>query len=112
MKQLKLALIGCGDRGSCYMHYLDDNPEKFKLVAVADPLPEKRQYFIDNYNVPAEGVFDDYKELLSKEKLIAQLKKFICACGKFCRRYLCVEIQRYKSLRNPLNFADNWYIII
>ena len=69
MKQLKLALVGCGDRGSCYMHYLDDNPEKFKLVAVADPLPEKRQYFIDNYDVPAEGVYDDYKKLLSQPKL-------------------------------------------
>jgi len=69
MKQLKLALVGCGDRGSCYMHYLDDHPDKFRLVAIADPIAEKRQYFIDNYDVPAEGVYDDYKKLLSQPKL-------------------------------------------
>ena len=42
---------------------------KFKLVAVADPLPEKRAYFKDNYNVPEENCFGDYKELLSKPKM-------------------------------------------
>ena len=69
MKQLTLALIGCGDRGSCYMKYLDDHPEHFRLVAIADPLPEKREYFINKYNVPAEGCYESYTELLSKPKL-------------------------------------------
>ena len=68
MKQLKLALIGCGDRGSCYMHYLDENSDKFKLVAIADPMPEKRQYFVDNYGVSEEYCFDSYEELLAKDK--------------------------------------------
>ena len=73
MKQLKLALIGCGDRGSCYMHYLDENSDKFKLVAIADPMPEKRQYFVDNYGVSEEYCFDSYEELLAKGGFYAEL---------------------------------------
>lgn len=69
MKQLSLILIGCGDRGNCYMQYLDLCPEKFKLVAIADPLKVKRDYFKDKYNVPDEMCFDSYEELLSKPKM-------------------------------------------
>lgn len=68
MKQLTLALVGCGDRGSCYMKYVDENPKKFKLVAIADPLESKREYFKERYNVPEENCFDDYKALFAKDK--------------------------------------------
>lgn len=69
MKQLTLALVGCGDRGSCYMKYVDENPKKFKLVAIADPLESKRAYFKEKYNVPEENCYDDYKVLLSRDRL-------------------------------------------
>lgn len=68
MKELKLILIGCGDRGSCYMKYLELNPGKFKLVAIVDPKKEKRDYFKVKYNVPEEMCFDSYEEALSKPK--------------------------------------------
>lgn len=69
MKQLSLILIGCGDRGKCYMDYLDICPGKFKLLAVADPVRERRDYFKEKYNVPEELCFDSYEELLSKPKM-------------------------------------------
>ena len=88
MKQLKLALVGCGDRGSCYMHYLDDHPDKFKLVAIADPLPEKTRINVDEgfqlmeydrfflimsgtdmlYILPKEGFSEAELEIVRKTK--------------------------------------------
>lgn len=69
MKQLSLILIGGGDRGSCYMKSLDKNPEKFKLVAVAEPVKEKREYFQKFYNVPENMCFESYEELLALPKM-------------------------------------------
>ncbi len=69
MKQLTLALIGCGDRGSCYMKYLDKEPEKFRLVAVVDPIKEKRDFFKEKYNVPQENCFDSFEEFFAKDKM-------------------------------------------
>ncbi|MBQ7097413.1 MAG: Gfo/Idh/MocA family oxidoreductase [Clostridia bacterium] len=69
MKQLSLILIGGGDRGSCYLKSLHKTPEKFKLVAVAEPVKEKREYFRDLYNVPDEMCFESYEELLALPKM-------------------------------------------
>lgn len=68
MKQLSLILIGCGDRASCYMKYLDNHPDKFKLVAIAEPIKAKRDYFQENYKVPKEMCFESYEDVLSRPK--------------------------------------------
>ena len=44
MKKLSLILIGGGDRGSSYLKSLQIKPECFKLVAIAEPVKEKRDY--------------------------------------------------------------------
>ncbi len=64
MKQLNLILIGGGDRGSCYLKFLDKNPEKFKLVALAEPIKEKREYLMTKYRVAENMCFESYDELL------------------------------------------------
>lgn len=69
MKQLSLILIGGGDRGSSYLKFLDSNPDKFKLVAVAEPVKAKREYLRDKYNVAGNMCFESYEELLSLPKL-------------------------------------------
>ena len=68
MKQLSLILVGGGDRGSSYLKYLQNIPEKFKLVALAEPVKEKREYLRDLYNVPADMCFESYEELLKRPK--------------------------------------------
>ncbi len=68
MKQLSLILVGGGDRGSCYLKYLKSNPEQFKLVALAEPVKEKREYLRDLYNVPADMCFESYEEVLKRPK--------------------------------------------
>ncbi len=68
MKQLKLILIGGGDRGTSYLKYLDNNSEKFKLVAIAEPIKEKRNHLRDLYNVPDQMCFESWEEILEKPK--------------------------------------------
>ena len=68
MKQLSLILVGGGDRGSSYLKYLDTNPDKFKLVGLAEPVKEKREYLRDLYNVPEDKCFESYEELLKLPK--------------------------------------------
>lgn len=68
MKQLSLILIGGGDRGNSYLKSLLKSPEKFKLVALAEPVKEKRDYIKEMYNVPENMCFESYEELLSMPK--------------------------------------------
>lgn len=69
MKELTLVLIGGGDRGSSYLRYLQDNPGRFKLVAIAEPVKAKREYLRDLYNVPSDMCFESYDELLKLPKI-------------------------------------------
>lgn len=68
MKQLSLILIGGGDRGSSYLKFLQLKPECFKLVAIAEPANEKRDYLSNLYGVPKEMCFKSYEELLALPK--------------------------------------------
>lgn len=68
MKQLSLILIGGGDRGSSYLKFLQKNSGLFKLVALAEPVRDKRDYLKELYNVPSDMCFESYEELLSLPK--------------------------------------------
>ena len=68
MKRISLILIGGGDRGSSYLKYLQDNPEKFRLVGLAEPVREKIEFLRETYQVPAEMCFETYDELLAIPK--------------------------------------------
>lgn len=68
MKQLKLILIGGGDRGSSYLKYLQLFPKKFSLVAIAEPVKEKRDYLKNLYGVSDDMCHDSYEKLLSMPK--------------------------------------------
>ena len=69
MKKLSLILIGGGDRGSSYLKSLQIRPECFELVAIAEPVKEKREYLRDLYNVPDEMCFESYDKLLELPKI-------------------------------------------
>ena len=50
MKTLKVALIGAGLRGQAYTDFMTD--ERFQVVAVAEPIEERREYIRKLHNVP------------------------------------------------------------
>jgi predicted dehydrogenase len=67
---MKGVVIGAGDRGGhAYPSYLRKRPDQARLVAVAEPAEARRSAFARRYGVPAEGVFEDYRELLDRPRL-------------------------------------------
>jgi len=69
MKQLKVILIGAGDRGTTYTDHMMDMPEKFKVVAIADPVKSRRDDIQKKHNIPDEMCFPDWPELLDMPKI-------------------------------------------
>jgi predicted dehydrogenase len=65
MSQIKVALIGAGDRGSRYARYAELYPERMQLVAVAEPNPERRTNFAQRYQLAAQNCFNDWQALLA-----------------------------------------------
>lgn len=68
MKQLSLILIGGGDRANSYLEYVNKNPDKFRLVGIAEPLKARREYLRDKFNVDDDMCFESYEQLLSLPK--------------------------------------------
>ena len=69
MKKLKVIVIGAGNRGGTYSKYMSSMPEKFEVVAVAEPRESRRDYIREMYNIPDEMCFTDYKPLLALGKI-------------------------------------------
>ena len=69
MKQLTAILIGAGGRGTAYSRYMNAMPEKYKLVGVADPIPEKRRVIKEMWNLPEEMCFESWEDILALPKM-------------------------------------------
>jgi predicted dehydrogenase len=68
--KVTLALIGAGSRGLySYSPYVAQNPDKAQIVAVAEPRQFNRELTAADYGIKPDGVFEDWKELLAKDKL-------------------------------------------
>jgi len=68
MIPLKVAIVGCGSRGRTYARLLADFPDRYQLVAGADPHPERR-HLVEDY---APGEFQSFpgaEELLAEERV-------------------------------------------
>ena len=69
-KQLKVILIGAGNRGCNYVRLAKENcPEKLDVVAIADPDLTRAGEIIEAYGVPEDKIFDDWRKILSLPKL-------------------------------------------
>jgi len=69
MKKIKVILIGAGNRGTTYTDVMAAMPEKFEVVAVAEPIESRREYIKNKHNIKDEMCFDDYKPLLALGKI-------------------------------------------
>ena len=68
MKQLKVILIGAGNRGEAYADLMKEMPDQYELVAVADPEQTRREHFKTLHGMAEENCCNHYDELLSREK--------------------------------------------
>lgn len=69
MKKLKIALIGAGGRGKAYTDAMIKYPDKYQLIAVAEPVKEKRDYIQQLHNISEENCFESWEEFLKLPKM-------------------------------------------
>lgn len=68
MKQLSVIFIGGGNRSIKMAEVMNSLPEKYSIVGVAEPLPERKQVFRGQFGVSEENIVDDWKQLLARPK--------------------------------------------
>ncbi len=66
MKTLDVILIGAGSRGRIYTDHMTDS--RFRVVAVAEPVRELRDYIKNMHNLRDDMCFEEWKDLLSVPK--------------------------------------------
>jgi predicted dehydrogenase len=64
----RCVLIGAGDRGNRYADYALRRPDRLKIVAVAEPQPQRRKLFALRHGLGADQVFEDWRELLGRPR--------------------------------------------
>ena len=69
MEKKKVILVGAGGRGRTYTNYILKEPDKYQLVAVAEPIESRRKYIQEKHGIPDEMAFTDWKPLLALPKL-------------------------------------------
>ena len=72
-QQLTAVIVGAGSRGRTYAEEMQHMPERFRVVAVAEPAVGRRTYIRDKHGLPDSACFDDWRKLLKKEKTPAVL---------------------------------------
>ena len=105
-KQLSLILIGGGDRGSSYLKYLQMHPDKFRLVGLAEPVKEKREYLREQYQVPAEHCFESYEEIFKLPKFADVA--MICTQDQmhFAPAMMAIEKQYDLLMEKPISVSQ------
>ena len=69
MEKKKVILVGAGGRGRTYTNYILKHPDRFELVAVAEPIEARRRYIQEKHGIPDEMAFTDWRPLLALPKL-------------------------------------------
>lgn len=69
MKKISVILIGAGDRGTTYTREMKKYPDKYEVVAVADPNPARRQIVKEMFDIPESRCFKGDTEILAQPKM-------------------------------------------
>ena len=69
MKKYTVIIIGAGGRGHRYARIIKDLPDKFEVVAVAEPIKARRDSIQKLFNLPDSACFLGYEEILAQPKM-------------------------------------------
>ena len=69
MNQIRVIIIGAGNRGTRYATHMAQMPDKYKVVAVADPAKGHRDHIQAMCGIPDEGCFESWQQILSQPKM-------------------------------------------
>lgn len=68
-KPLTAILIGAGLRGITYTDVMKELGDKYKVIAVAEPIESRRNYIKEKHNIDDKLCFDNYDDLLKLGKI-------------------------------------------
>ena len=68
-QKIKVVLIGAGNRGTTYTDLMAQLPEKYEVVAVAEPIENRREYIRQKHQIPEEFCFESWNDLFAKGKV-------------------------------------------
>lgn len=69
MKQLTAIVIGAGSRGKRYTDIMGANPDLFKVVGVAEPIDDRREYIKNKHGIDDDKCFTTWETILQKPKM-------------------------------------------
>ena len=66
---VQFAIFGAGGRGHEFSRWIQEHPESGRLVAVADPSPERRKGIAEKHQLSAGMQFECWENMLAQPKL-------------------------------------------
>ena len=69
MKKLKAIVIGCGNRGINYSTIMSWDRDRFEVVAIAEPIDDRRNYLKNMWDIPENRCFSSFEALLALGKI-------------------------------------------
>lgn len=69
MKKLTVALIGAGGRGRVYTNEMLKMPEKYQVIAVAEPVDERREYAKEKHGIADNMCFTNWDDFFKLGKV-------------------------------------------
>jgi predicted dehydrogenase len=64
---VKILIVGAGNRGTGYAQNATKDGLA-EIVGIAEPREARREHLVEEFNIPRENVFSDWKEAVAKEK--------------------------------------------
>src|SRR5262249_33030926 len=64
-----IAVLGAGSRGRTLAGYAEEHPDEVRVVAVADPVAQRRDALADRHGVPAGRRYPDWRDLAGGPRL-------------------------------------------
>lgn len=69
-EKITFSVVGAGSRAGAYLKALEDNyPDKFRVVAVAEPRKSQQELYKEKYNIPDHLVFDSFEQFNEQPRL-------------------------------------------
>ena len=67
-KKYSAIIIGAGSRGVAYARHMNQYPEKFEVVAIADPVQHRRDFMKKMCNVEEQNCYTDWGDIFCRPK--------------------------------------------
>lgn len=68
-EKIKVIILGAGDRGTIYANYIKRNNDEIDVVAVAEPIKERRENIVNMFNLREDKAFLSWDEALAAGKI-------------------------------------------